>query len=141
MRKLVFNGLTAVLLGLLGCSGSDSPTEPGTAPPGNWVGTITGEHAALHLDGTCALTMNLDPAFNGQWRVDCPGGGSRGEVLSRPLRQPSGIMALTTIDPASTCPWTASAATAGSTIDGQFQVTDCSTHAVIGSGTIQLRRQ
>jgi hypothetical protein len=141
MRKLVFIGLTGVLLGLLGCSGSDSPTEPGsTAPPGNWAGTITGKHEALHLDGSCAMTMNLDPAFNGQWRVDCPGGGGRGEVLSV-LSNNVVIMALTTIDPASPCPWTASAATAGSTIDGQFQVTDCSTHAVIGSGTIQLRRQ
>jgi hypothetical protein len=140
MRKLVVIGaLLALALGFQGCSGDSSPTEPGgTATRGNWIGTITGKHDALHLDGTCTLEMNLDPAYNGQWWVDCPGGSSQGEVLSV-LNSGVAVMVLSTRSPASTCPWAATASATVSTLDGSFQVVDCSTHAVVGSGTLQLR--
>ena len=84
MRKLICAGfLLALALGFQGCSGSHSSTEPtGPAVRGNWIGTISGTHAGLHLNGTCTLEMNLDLAYNGQWWVDCPGASSRGEVLS-----------------------------------------------------------
>jgi hypothetical protein len=143
MRKLVVIGaLLALALGLAGCSGGgSSPTEPaGTTNRGNWIGTITGKSDTLHLDGTCTLEMNLDPAFNGQWWVDCPGGSSQGEVLSV-LTSGVAVMVLTTRTPPSTCPWAATATATVSTLDGDFQVVDCPTHAVVGSGTLQLRRR
>lgn len=143
MRKLVFIlVLVGVALGLPGCSGSgSSPTEPGgTANRGNWIGTITGKHSALHLDGTCTFEMNLDLALNGQWWVDCPGGSSRGEVLSI-LSNNVAVMSLTTVDPPSSCPWAATATATVSTLDGEFQVADCSTHAVVGSGTLSLHHR
>jgi len=67
MRKLVVIGaLLALVLGFQGCSGDSSPTEPAsTTNRGNWIGTITGKSDTRHLDGTCPLEMNLDPAFNG----------------------------------------------------------------------------
>jgi hypothetical protein len=142
MRKLVFIGaFLGLALGLQGCSGDSSPTEPGgTTTRGNWIGTITGKHAALHLDGTCALEMNLDPALNGQWWVDCPGGSSRGEVLSV-LSSNLAVMTLTTVDPASSCPWAITATATVSTLSGDFQVVDCSSHAVVGSGTMALNHR
>jgi hypothetical protein len=142
MRKLVVIGaVLGLALGFQGCSGDSSPTEPtGTTSRGNWIGTITGKHEALHLDGTCTLEMNLDVALNGQWWVDCPGGSSRGEVLSV-LSNNVAVMTLTTLNPASSCPWTATATATVSTLSGDFQVADCSTHTVVGNGTLSLNRR
>jgi hypothetical protein len=141
MRKLICAVvLSGLALGFQGCGGGgdDSPTTPSAR--GNWVGTITGIHAGLHLNGTCPLEMNLDAAFNGQWFVDCAGGASRGEVLSVTTNNLL-AMGLTTTSPASSCPWAAVNSFTVSTIDGTFQVQDCATHQVVSTGTLTLRRR
>lgn len=142
MRKLVFTVVLLVsTLAAQGCGGHSSPTEPGgQTPRGNWLGTVSGKHAGIHLDGTCTLEMNLDPAFNGHWWVDCPGASSQGEVLTVGN---SGVfvMSLFTTDPRSTCPWIATATATVSTIDGDFQVIDCPSDQVVSTGTLQLRRR
>jgi hypothetical protein len=140
MRKLICAGvLLGLALGFQGCGGGgSSPTTPTVR--GNWVGTITGVHAGLHLNGTCPLEMNLDSAFNGQWFVDCPGGSSRGEVLSVTANNLL-AMSLTTTTPASSCPWAAVNTFTISTIDGTFQVQNCATHQVVSTGTLSLRRR
>lgn len=141
MRKLICAGvLLGLTLGFQGCGGGgdDSPTTP--TARGNWVGTITGVHAGLHLNGTCPLEMNLDPLFNGQWFVNCPGGASRGEVTSITNNNLL-AMALTTTTPASSCPWAAVNTFTVSTIDGTFRVVDCATNQVVSTGTLSLRRR
>ena len=141
MRKLICAVvLSCLALGFQGCGGDDddSPTTP--TARGNWVGTITGIHAGLHLNGTCPLEMNLDAAFNGQWFVDCPGGASRGEVLSVTNNNLL-AMGLTTTSPASSCPWTGVSTFTVSTIDGTFRVVDCATNQVVSTGTLTLRRR
>ena len=141
MRKLICASvLLGLTLGFQGCGGGgdDSPTTPSAR--GNWVGTITGIHAGLHLNGTCPLEMNLDVAFNGQWFVDCPGGASRGEVLSVTTNNLL-AMSLTTTNPASSCPWAAVNTFTVSTIDGAFRVVDCATNQVVSTGTLTLRRR
>lgn len=140
MRKLICVGaLLGLALGFQGCGGgSSSPSEPtGPVTRGNWIGTITGIHAGIHLNGTCPLEMNLDPAFNGQWFVDCPGLSSRGEVLSATVNNLV-AMTLVTTSPASSCPWAAVSTATASTIDGTFQVQDCTTHQVVSTGTLTL---
>jgi hypothetical protein len=141
MKKLICAGvLLGLALGFQGCGGGsdNSPTTPTVR--GNWVGTITGIHAGLHLNGTCPLEMNLDSSFNGQWFVDCPGGSSRGEVLSVTANNLL-AMSLTTTNPASSCLWAAVNTFTVSTIDGTFQVQDCATHQVVSTGTLSLRRR
>ncbi len=147
MRKLicaVICAVTLLSLGLAfqGCGGSGhTSTEPtGPVARGNWIGTITGVHAGIHLNGTCPLEMNLDAAYNGQWWIDCPGASSRGEVLGLTS---SNLLALTltTTSPASSCPWVAINTATASTIDGTFHVQDCATHAEVSSGTLTLRRR
>ncbi|HEY0510859.1 MAG TPA: hypothetical protein VGH73_03075 [Thermoanaerobaculia bacterium] len=140
MRKFIFAGTLLVLA--LGCSGGHSPTEPGggSANRGNWIGTITGTHAGIHLQGTCTLEMNLDVALNGQWWVDCPGASSRGQVLSV-LSSQILVMTLTTESPASSCPWVASGTATVSTVDATFHVVDCGTHQEVSSGTLHLMRR
>jgi hypothetical protein len=141
MRKLICAVvLSGLALGFQGCGegGDDSPTAP--AARGNWVGTLTGVHAGLHLNGTCALEMNLDPLFNGQWFVDCAGGSSRGDVLAVTTNNLV-AMTLITSSPASSCPWAAVSTFTVSTIDGTFQVVDCATHQVVSTGTLTLRRR
>jgi hypothetical protein len=140
MRKLVFMG-ALVCLALGGCGGSSSPSEPtGPVQRGNWIGTITGVHAGLHLNGTCTLEMNLDPNYNGQWWVDCPGASSTGQVFGIPLQN---LLALTmlTSTPASSCPWDAVTSLTASTIDGSFEVQNCTNNQVVSTGTLTLRRR
>jgi hypothetical protein len=145
MRKLVFMGAMGAIAGLalaaLGCNGSSStPSEPTPTTRGNWIGTISGVHSAIHLNGTCTLEMQLSPIYQGQWWVDCPGGSSTGQV--------SGVtvdnllaMALLTSSPASSCPWNAVTTVTASTIGGTFQVIDCATNKVVSSGTLSLTRR
>ena len=140
------NAMVAVVLALgmlvAGCNGgSDGPTAP-SAPVqrGNWIGTITGAHAGIHLAGTCTLEMNLDLAYNGQWWVDCPGASSNGQVIGLDT---SNLVVLTLLSasPASNCPWNVVSTATPSTIDGQFHVTDCATQREVSSGTITLRHR
>jgi hypothetical protein len=141
MRKLIYASvLLGLTLGFQGCGGGgdDSPTTPTVR--GNWVGTITGIHAGLRLNGTCPLEMNLDSTFNGQWFVDCPGRASRGEVVSVTTNNLL-AMALTTTTPASSCPWAGVNTFTISTIDGTFRVVDCATNQVVSTGTLSLRRR
>jgi hypothetical protein len=140
MRYLVFAAILSLALGLQGCSSDhDSPTEPsGGANRGNWLGTITGTHAGLHLNGTCALEMNLDPAYNGRWWIDCPGASSSGEVLSV-LNNGVALMSFNTTTPALQCPWRAVTTATVSTIQGEFAVDDCSSHSVVSTGTLDVR--
>jgi hypothetical protein len=137
MRHLIL--AAALSLALQGCGGHSSPTEPGgSTARGNWLGTITGTHAGLHLQGTCTLEMNLDPAFNGRWWVDCPGASSSGEVLTV-LDNGVALMTFNTTSPALQCPWRAVTTATVSTIQGEFAVDDCSTHSVVSTGTLGVR--
>jgi hypothetical protein len=139
MRSLVFASVLALGLGFLGCSSDhDSPTDPGGANRGNWIGTIQGTHAGLHVNGTCVLEMNLDTAYNGRWWVDCTGASSSGEVLTV-ISGGVAVMTFNTTTPALQCPWQAVTTATVSTIRGDFTVTDCSSHAVVGTGTIDAR--
>jgi hypothetical protein len=142
MRKLAFKGALAVLaLGsILGCNGSSSPTEPASTTRGNWAGSITGVNATLHLNGTCPLEMQLDPLYQGQWWIDCPGASSTGQVVSVTV---DNLVAMTLVDvtPASSCPWSTVTTATASTIDGTFQVVDCTTHQVVGTGMLTLTRR
>jgi hypothetical protein len=139
MRSLIFAAVLALGLGLQGCSDHDSPTDPdGGANRGNWIGTIQGTHAGLHVNGTCALEMNLDPAYNGRWWIDCPGASSSGEVLTV-IGGGGAVMTFNTTTPALQCPWQAVTTATVSTIQGDFTVTDCSSHTVVGTGTIDAR--
>jgi hypothetical protein len=151
MRKLAFSlahrlatkgALVCLALGVLGgCNGSDSPTEPTPTTRGNWIGTITGVNATIHLNGTCTLEMKLDPTYQGQWWIDCPGGASStGQTVGITL---DNLLAMTLLDvtPASNCPWSAVTSVTASTIDGTFQVPNCTTNQVVGTGTLTLRRR
>ena len=141
MRKQVFKGaLAGLALLALGCGGSSSPTEPAPTTRGNWIGTITGVHSAIHLNGTCALEMKLDPNYQGQWWVDCPGGSSTGQVVSVTLNNLL-AMTLVTSTPASSCPWDSVTTFTASTIDGTFQVVSCATNQVVSTGTLTLKRR
>lgn len=144
MRKLTALGVLAVwMLVAQGCGGKSDPTEPRNDGPlrrGNWIGTITGTHAGIHLDGTCILEMNLDLAYNGQWWVDCPDASSNGQVIGLTTSNLV-VLTLLTASPASNCPWNVVATATPSTIDGPFHVTDCATQRELSSGTITLRRR
>ncbi|HEY0554645.1 MAG TPA: hypothetical protein VGG20_10275 [Thermoanaerobaculia bacterium] len=145
MRKLAYKGaLVCLALGMLGgvgCNGSSStPSEPTPATRGNWIGTITGVHSAIHLNGTCTLEMQLSPIYQGQWWVDCPGGSSTGQVSGVTVDNLLAL-ALVTTTPASNCPWSAVTTVTASTIDGTFQVVDCTTNKPVSSGTLTLRRR
>ena len=141
-KLLALGVLTIWLLAAAGCNGgSDGPTAPsGPVQRGNWIGTITGTHAGIHLNGTCTLEMNLDLAYNGQWWVDCPGASSNGQVVGLATSNLV-VLTLLTASPASNCPWNVVATATPSTIDGQFHVTDCATQRELSSGTITLRRR
>lgn len=144
MRRFAALGVLAVwMLVSQGCGGKSDPTEPrndGPAHRGNWIGTITGTHAGIHLDGTCTLEMNLDLTYNGQWWIDCPGASSNGQVIGLATSNLV-VLTLLTASPASNCPWNVIATATPSTIDGQFHVTDCATQREVSSGTITLRHR
>jgi hypothetical protein len=143
MRKLAMAGALVLALTAQGCSDSDggSPTEPGGRPArGNWIGTISGTHAGLRLQGTCELEMLLDPNLNsGRWWIDCPNGASsQGQAAGVGLE---GFVFLTLIplDPFLDCPFDLTGARTAATMDGDFEVTDCDTNAVRSTGTFSLR--
>jgi hypothetical protein len=127
MRKLAFAALACLALTVPGCGGGhSSPTEPSVPTTlGNWIGTITGTQPGIHLQGTCALEMNLDPTYSGQWWVDCPGASSQGTVTGLNAGGAL-VMVLLTTSPASNCPWSAIVAPpTPSTLQGDFQADDC----------------
>jgi hypothetical protein len=141
MRKLTMAG-ALLILAVTGCGGDGkSPTEPGgRTARGNWIGTISGTHAGIRLQGTCQLEMLLDPNLNsGQWWIDCPNGASsRGQAAGVGLQ---GFVFLTMIslDPLLDCPFDLTGARTEATMDGDFEVTDCQTNAVRSTGTFSLR--
>jgi len=142
MRKLAMAGaLLAMTLALAACSDDDngSPTEPGNRR-GNWIGTISGTHAGLHLQGTCQLEMLLDPNLNaGRWWIDCPNGASsQGQVAGVGL-QGFAVLTLISLDPLLDCPFVLTGTRTAATVDGDFEVTDCQTDAVLSTGTFSLR--
>jgi hypothetical protein len=143
MRKLICAGaLVGLALGFVGCGGGgSSPSEP-TVPVqrGNWVGTITGVHAGIHLNGTCPLEMRLDPLYQGQWWVDCPGASSTGQVFGITLDNLL-VLNLVTTSPLSSCPWDAVTTVTASTIDGTFEVANCANNQVVSTGSVTLRRR
>ncbi|HKI06464.1 MAG TPA: hypothetical protein VKK31_31085 [Thermoanaerobaculia bacterium] len=145
MRKLTLAGaLLGLALTAQGCGGggSSSPTEPGGRPiRGNWIGTISGTHADLRVQGTCDLEMDLDPTFNGRWWIDCPNGASsQGQALGISISNIVAFVFLTG-SPRSDCPWSGVASGTAGTIEGEFEVTDCATNAQRSTGTFQLRRR
>jgi len=144
MRKLATAAaLLCLALAAPGCGGGRGPTEPGGRPArGNWIGTISGTHADLGVHGTCGFEMNLDTTFTGQWWIDCTGGASsRGQVIGIAFLN-SVIFTFISLNPLSNCPWdgTSNSVTA-TAIDGDFEVTDCSTNTVRSTGTFTLRKR
>lgn len=143
MRKLAMVGALLVLaLAAQGCGDSDggSPTEPGRPARGNWIGTISGTHAGLRLQGTCELEMQLDPNLNsGRWWIDCPNGASsQGQAVGAAV-EGFVVLALIPLNPRLDCPFDLTGLRTAATIDGDFEVTDCETNAVRSSGTFSLR--
>lgn len=143
MRKIAMAGALAVALAALGCGDDDngSPTEPGQpARRGNWIGTISGTHAGLRLQGTCELEMLLDPNLNsGRWWIDCPNGASsQGQVVGA-TTEVVAVLALISLSPPLSCPFELVGTRTAATIDGGFEVTDCATNAVRSTGTFSLR--
>jgi hypothetical protein len=147
-RKLARTGILVGWLGWTlaaqGCGNGHSATEPGApvtpATRGNWIGTITGTNAGIHLQGTCPLEMNLDLTLSGQWWIDCPGASSTGQVVGANLGGIS-LLLLTTTSPASSCPWTATPLATPALIQGTFEVDDCATHQRLSSGTLTLQHR
>jgi hypothetical protein len=142
MRKLALACVLALLAATQGCGGGDggSPTEP-TPPPsrGNWIGTISGTHTALGVQGTCTLEMNLDSTSSGQWWIDCPNGArSQGRAIGIGLNNVT-VFTFFNTTPASNCPWTGVAERTTTLIDGDFEVIDCNTNAIRSTGTFQIR--
>jgi len=144
MRKLTLaSGLLALALAAQGCGGGgSSPTEPGgPTTRGNWIGTISGTHADLQVQGTCVLEMDLDPTFSGRWWIDCPNNiHSQGQTFGISLNNLV-IFTFLTSSPRLDCPWTAFGSQTASTIEGDFEVTDCTTNAPRSDGTFELRRR
>lgn len=143
MRKLAAAGALLVLaLGIQGCSDSDSrsPTEPGGQQArGNWIGTITGTHAGLQLQGTCDLEMLLDPNLSGRWWIDCPNGASsQGQVIGASTEVVA-VLVLLPLNPALNCPFTLVGNRTTATVEGSFEVTDCNTDAVVSTGAFRIR--
>ena len=143
MRKLATAGALLVLaLVAQGCGGdSSSPTEPGRQTArGNWVGTINGTHAGIRLQGTCDLEMLLDPNLNsGRWWIDCPNGGSsQGQVIGA-TSEAFAVLALLPLSPATNCPFTLVGTRTTATVEGNFEVTDCNTDAVLSTGAFRMR--
>lgn len=140
MRKLALTCVLALLAIAQGCGGGDGyggPTEP--RPRGNWIGTISGTHAELGVQGTCTLEMNLDTNFSGPWWIDCPNGSrSQGQAVAIAFNNQL-IFAFFTLTPTSNCPWDGVADRTATLIDGDFEVTDCNTNAVRSRGTFDLR--
>ena len=143
MRKLALASVLALLAAIQGCGGGDggSPTEPANPRPrGNWIGTISGTHADLGIQGTCTLEANFDPNFNGQWWIDCPNGRrSQGQILSILFGGNEAIFAFFTTTPSSSCPWDGFGTLTATLIDASFEVTDCTTNTTRSTGTFQLR--
>lgn len=144
MRRLATAAaLLCLALAAPGCGGGgSSPTEPGDRPVrGNWIGTISGTHADLGVQGTCDLEMNLDANFDGQWWIDCPrGASSEGQALGFDLDFAVVFLFFST-RPASNCPWNGFANKTATTLDGDFEVTDCTTDATRSIGTFTLRKR
>ena len=144
MRKLATAAaLTALTLALAACGGDGgkSPTEPrGGTARGNWIGTISGTHAGLRLQGTCQLEMLLDPNLNaGRWWIDCPGGASsQGQAAGAGL-EGFAVLSMISLDPLLDCPFVLTGTRTAATIDGDFEVADCHTNAVLSTGTFSLR--
>ena len=142
MRKLALTCVLALLAATQGCGGGDggSPTEPMSARPrGNWIGTISGTHTALGVQGTCTLEMSLDTTLSGHWWIDCPNGArSQGQALSA---SSSGFTVFTfvTTSPASNCPWAGFGIRTAAVIEGDFEVIDCITNATRSTGTFEIR--
>lgn len=142
MRKLAMTGALLVLaLAAEGCGGGDSrsPTDPGGTTRGNWIGTITGTHTGIRLQGTCDLEMLLDPNLNGRWWIDCPNGSdSQGQVIGA-TTEAFAVLALLPINPALNCPFTLVGTRTTATVEGSFEVTDCNTDAVLSTGALRMR--
>ncbi len=139
MRKLALACVLALLAATQGCGGGDGdgPTEP--RPRGNWIGTISGTHADLGVQGTCTLEMNLDTNFSGQWWIDCPNGSrSQGQILTIAFNNQL-IFAFFTLNPTSNCPWDGFGTRTTAGIDGDFEVNDCNTNTVRSRGTFTVR--
>lgn len=142
MRRLALAGALS-LLALAGCGGGGrSPTEPGGRPArGNWIGTISGTHADLGVQGTCDFELNLDANFDGRWWIDCPrGASSEGQALGFDVGFAVAFVFIST-RPASNCSWAGFATKTATTIDGDFQVTDCTTNTIRSTGTFALRKR
>jgi hypothetical protein len=142
MRQLALACVLVLLATVQGCGGGDggSPTEPANPRPrGNWIGTISGTHTALGVQGTCTLEMNLDTTFNGHWWIDCPNGArSQGQALGASANNLTVFTFLTT-SPASNCPWVGFGIRAAAVIEGDFEVIDCITSATRSTGTFEVR--
>lgn len=141
-RQLALSLLLALTLAAQGCGGGGGPTEPRDRPArGNWIGTISGTHADLRLQGTCDFEMNLDATFIGQWWIDCPNGASsQGQVIGIAFAN-NVIFTFVSISPLLNCPWDGFAAVTATTIEDDFEVLDCTTNAVRSTGTFQLRKR
>ena len=140
MRKLALTCVLALLVIVQGCGGGDGggPTEP--RPRGNWIGTISGTHADLGVQGTCTLEMNfnadLNADLNGQWWIDCPSGShSQGQVLSFGANN----VIFFTFSPTSNCPWDGFGTRTAARIEGRFEVVDCTTNVTRSTGTFEIR--
>ena len=85
--------------------------------------------------------MDLDPNFNGRWWIDCPNNiHSQGQTFGIAINNLV-VFTLLTSSPRIDCPWTAFGNHTASTIDGDFDVADCTTNAPRGAGTFELRRR
>ena len=140
MRRLA-SAAALLTLTLAGCGGGGSPTEPGRPVRGNWIGTISGTHADLGVRGTCDFEMNLDATFTGHWWIDCPGGASsQGQVIGIAFFN-SVIFTFISLNPLSNCPWDGTSDVTATTLNGDFEVIDCTTNNVRSTGTFELRKR
>ncbi len=141
MRKLAMAGTLAMALVACGGDGGNSPTEPGgQTARGNWIGTISGTHAGIRLQGTCQLEMLLDPNLNtGRWWIDCPdGASSQGQVAGVGF-EGFAFLTLISLNPFLDCPFDLTGTRTAATIAGDFEVTNCDTNAVLSTGTFSVR--
>ncbi|HEX6903773.1 MAG TPA: hypothetical protein VF789_28945 [Thermoanaerobaculia bacterium] len=139
MRKLAFAVTLAMALAACGGDDGGSPTEP-SSRRGNWIGTISGTHAGIRLQGTCQLEMLLDPNLNtGRWWIDCPdGASSQGQVAGVGF-EGFAFLTLISLNPLLDCPFDLTGTRTAATIEGDFEVTNCDTNAVLSRGTFSVR--
>ena len=123
MRKLICAGVLPVWRSdsrVAAGGGDDGPTTP--AVRGNWVGTITGVHAGIHLNGTCPARDEPrswpSTASGSSTAPAAPAAGGR----QRHDQQSSGHVVDHHQSPPSSCTWAAVSTFTVSTIDGTFQV-------------------